>query len=80
MATREIAGVTIEIDDDGYMTDSSVWTNDIATAFAKEQGIEEFTDRHNIVIEFMRKEFEENGTGHGGSVRWETLLSRPGPV
>ena len=63
MATREIAGVTIEIDDDGYMTDSSVWTNDIATAFAKEQGIEELTDRHNIVIEFMRKEFEENGTG-----------------
>ena len=63
MATREIAGVTIEIDDDGYMTDSSVWTNDIATAFVKEQGIEELTDRHNIVIEFMRKEFEENGTG-----------------
>jgi len=63
MATREIAGVTIEIDDDGYMTDSSAWTNDIAAAFAKEQDIEELTDRHNIVIEFMRKEFEENGTG-----------------
>ena len=63
MATREIAEVTIEIDDDGYMTDSLIWTNDIAAAFAKEQGIEELTDRHNIVIEFMRKEFEENGTG-----------------
>ena len=63
MATREIAGVTIKIDNDGYMTDSSAWTNDIAMAFAKEQGIEELTDRHNIVIEFMRKEFEENGTG-----------------
>jgi len=63
MATREIAGVTIEIDDDGNMTDSSAWTKDIALAFAKEQGIEELTDRHYIVIEFMRKEFEENGTG-----------------
>ena len=63
MATREIAGVTVGIDDDGYMTDSSAWTKDIAMAFAKEQEIEELTDRHYIVIEFMRKEFEENGTG-----------------
>jgi TusE/DsrC/DsvC family sulfur relay protein len=63
MATREIAGVTIEIDDDGYMTDSSAWTKGIAMAFAKEQEIEELTDQHYIVIEFMRKEFEENGTG-----------------
>ena len=63
MATREIAGVTIEIDDDGYLTDSSAWTKDIAKAFAKEQGIDELTDRHYIVVKFMRKEFEENGTG-----------------
>jgi len=63
MATREIAGVTIEIDDDGNMSDPSAWTKDIAIAFAKEQEIEELTDRHYIVIEFMRKEFEENGTG-----------------
>ncbi len=63
MATREIAGVTIEIDDDGYMTDSSAWTKDIAMVFAKEQEIDELTDKHYIVIEFMRKEFEENGTG-----------------
>ena len=63
MATREIAGVTIEIDDDGYMVDYKSWNNDIAEAFAKEQGIDDLTDRHNIVIEFMRKEFEENGTG-----------------
>lgn len=63
MATREIAGVTIEIDDDGYMIDHKAWTNDIAAAFAKEQSIDNLTDRHHIVIEFMRKEFEENGTG-----------------
>ena len=63
MATRELAGVTVEVDSDGYMTDYKSWNTEIADAFAKEQGIDELTDRHNIVIEFMRKEFEENGTG-----------------
>jgi len=63
MATREIAGITIEIDENGYMDDSTVWTKEIAAAFAKEQDIDELTDRHYIVIEFMRKEFEANGTG-----------------
>ena len=63
MATRELAGVIIDIDENGYMTDHNAWTKDIATAFAKEQGIDELTDRHFIVIDFMRKEFEENGTG-----------------
>ena len=63
MATREIAGVTVEVDSDGYMTDYKSWNNEIAVAFAKEQGIDELTNRHNIVVEFMRKEFEEYGTG-----------------
>jgi len=63
MATRELAGVTIDIDDDGYMTDHNAWTKDLAIAFAKEQGIDELNDRHYIVIEFMIKEFEANGAG-----------------
>ena len=55
MATREIAGATVEIDVDGYMTDHKAWNKEIAAAFAKEQGIDDLTDRHYIVIEFMRK-------------------------
>jgi tRNA 2-thiouridine synthesizing protein E len=63
MATRELAGVTIEFDDDGYLEDASVWNEDIAAALAKEEGIDELTDRHMQVIQFMRKEFEEKGSG-----------------
>lgn len=63
MATREIAGVTVEIDENGYMTDHTAWTKAIAEVLAKEEGIDELTDRHYIVIDFMRKEYEENGTG-----------------
>ena len=63
MATKELAGVTIEIDENGFMADHTAWTKEIAEALAKEQDIDELTDRHYIVIDFMRKEFEENGTG-----------------
>jgi len=63
MTTKEIAGVTIELDENGFMADHKAWTKEIAAVFAKEEGIDELTDRHFIVIEFMRKEFEENGTG-----------------
>ena len=63
MATKEIAGVTIELDENGFMADHNAWTKEIAEALAKEQDIDELTDRHYIVIDFMRKEFEENGTG-----------------
>lgn len=63
MTTKEIAGVTVELDENGFMADHNAWTKEIATVFAKEEGIDELTDRHYIVIEFMRKEFEENGTG-----------------
>ena len=63
MATRDLAGITIEVDENGFMIDHKAWTKEIAAAFAKEQDIDELTDRHYIVIEFMRKEFKENGTG-----------------
>ena len=63
MATREIAGITVELDEDGYMANHTQWNKAIADVLAKEQEIDELNDRHYIVIEFMRKEFEENGTG-----------------
>ncbi len=63
MATRDLAGIKIEVDENGFLSDHTLWTKEIAAAFAKEQGIDHLTDRHYIVIEFMRKEFETNGTG-----------------
>lgn len=63
MPQREIAGTTIDFDDEGFMTDHTQWNEDIARVLAKEEGIEELTDRHMAVINFMRKEFEEKGTG-----------------
>ena len=62
MATRNIAGVDVEFDDEGFMTDHSQWNRDIAAVLAGEQGVETLNDRHYAVIDFMRKEVEEKGT------------------
>ena len=63
MATREIAGATIEFDDENFMVDYTQWNEDIAKVLATEEGIDTLSDRHFVVLNFMRKEFEEKGTG-----------------
>ena len=62
MANRQIAGVEVEFNEEGFMVDRTQWNRDIAVELAKEQGIDELTDRHFAVIEFMRSAVEEKGT------------------
>ena len=67
MPTREIAGKTVQVNDEGFMTVPAEWTKEIAVEIAKEEGIAELTPAHWKVIEFMQKEFKE--TGQAPSVR-----------
>ena len=60
MPTRTILDKTIDFDDEGFMSNPSQWDEKIAKQLATEIGIE-LTDRHFIVLEFMRKEHEING-------------------
>jgi len=61
MPQKQIGNATIDVDADGFMTNLSQWTRDIAVALAKEEGIAELTAAHWKVIEYMQKEFKENG-------------------
>ncbi len=61
MPTREILGKMIEFDDDGHLKNLSDWNEDIARELAKEEGIPELTDRHWLVINYMRHEFQKIG-------------------
>ena len=61
MPQKQIGNATIDVDADGFMTNLSQWTRDIAAALAKEEGIAELTAAHWKVIEYMQKEFKENG-------------------
>ena len=61
MAVKEIANVQVDVDDEGFMTNPDQWNKDIANALAKEEGIDELTDGHWKVVEFMRKDYQEKG-------------------
>ena len=61
MATKNLAGVSVDLNDEGYMTDSSQWNKDVATAIAAEEGVE-LTDKHFEVLDFMRGKVSEGAT------------------
>jgi tRNA 2-thiouridine synthesizing protein E len=63
MSTATIAGVAVDLNDEGFFTDPNQWTKEIAVELARNEGIDELTDKHWTVIEFMRKEYFEKGTG-----------------
>jgi dissimilatory sulfite reductase related protein len=61
MPVREIAGVQVDFDDEGFMTNPDQWTEDIAKVLAAEEGISELTDGHMKVVAFVRADFKEKG-------------------
>jgi dissimilatory sulfite reductase related protein len=67
MLTKDYAGVTVEVDAEGFMLDARLWNEDIARAIAAEEGIAELTGRHWDVVNYMRAQFF--ATGSGPSIR-----------
>lgn len=63
MPTIELLGKQIEVDSDGNLKNPNDWNEEIAGEISRLEGIEQLTDRHWIVINFMRKEFMEKGDG-----------------
>ena len=53
MAQKIYAGVTVDVNEEGYFTNPSQWTNQIAVEIAKEEGIT-LTDQHFAIMEFLR--------------------------
>ena len=61
MATKEIAGKTVEVNEEGFLVNPDDWTEEMAPELAKEEGIETLTDMHWKVIRFMREDFQAKG-------------------
>jgi len=61
METLEVLGTQVEVDEDGNLKNLTDWNEEIAGEIAKMEGIEKLTDRHWLVINFMRKVYEEKG-------------------
>lgn len=61
MATREIAGKTIQVNDEGFMTDPNEWTPEIAQVIAAEEGISTLTPEHWKIIDYCRQSAAASG-------------------
>jgi tRNA 2-thiouridine synthesizing protein E len=54
----ECDGATIETDEEGYITDISLWSQELAILIAKEERID-MGDDHWEVVNFLRNYYEE---------------------
>lgn len=61
MEDKKIAGQSVNLTDEGYLTDLSQWNEEIAKEIAKEESIE-LSDKHFEVLEFLRKIYESGDT------------------
>jgi tRNA 2-thiouridine synthesizing protein E len=55
MATRTIASIDVQVNEEGFMTDPSEWNKDIAVEIAREEGIAELTAEHWKIIDYCRQ-------------------------
>ena len=63
MPTKTIAGVDVDVNDEGFFTNPDQWTEAMVPELARAEGIDPVTDQHRTVIRFMRAEYAEKGTG-----------------
>ncbi len=56
MAQKIFAGVTVDVNEEGYFTDPEQWNKELAVEIAKEEGIQ-LTDKHMAVLDFLRERF-----------------------
>ena len=61
MSTATIAGATVDVDAQGFLTDPGQWNEQIAAELARQAGVEELTERHWLVVRFMRDAYLRDG-------------------
>jgi TusE/DsrC/DsvC family sulfur relay protein len=56
MATKTYAGINVDVNEEGYLTNPAQWTKEIAQEIAREEGIN-LTDKHFRVLEYLREQY-----------------------
>jgi len=62
MSTVTLAGASVEVDPEGFLAEPAQWSRDIGREIAAQNGIAELTDRHWLVIDYMRRTYLESGS------------------
>ncbi|MEI7980221.1 MAG: TusE/DsrC/DsvC family sulfur relay protein [Bacteroidota bacterium] len=56
MAQKIIAGVTVDVTEEGYFTNPAQWSKDLAVEIGKEENIQ-LSEKHFEVMAFIRERF-----------------------
>lgn len=62
MTTTLIAEAPVDVDAEGFLTRPEQWNEQLAGTIAAENGVAELTDRHWLVVRFMRERYLASGT------------------
>ncbi len=65
MPVHEYAGIPVDVNDEGFMTDAGQWKPEIAAAIAEEVGIGPLNDQHWQVINYCRADAQAEGQPPG---------------
>src|SRR6266496_1574576 len=63
MPVKVYAGTEITVDPEGFFADPRQWRADMASQIAQEAGVGALTPEHWRVVNVMRHEYAEKGTG-----------------
>jgi TusE/DsrC/DsvC family sulfur relay protein len=78
MPTVEIAGKSIEVDEEGYLTNLADWDKDVADYLAKEEKVD-MSDSHWEVVNFLREYYEEYQIAPAVRVLTKAIAKKLGP-
>lgn len=61
MAEFKAGDVIIQVDEDGFMEEPELWNESIAAAFGKVEHVDELTEDHWKVVNYLRDYFQKFG-------------------
>jgi tRNA 2-thiouridine synthesizing protein E len=61
MAVFELGEVKIDVDEDGFMEDPELWNEAVAKALATTEGVDELTEDHWKVVNYLREYYLKFG-------------------
>lgn len=62
MSQIELRGKTYDVDEDGFLENPDIWTEEVAADFATTEGVEDMTDEHWAIVNYIREYYLKFGT------------------
>jgi tRNA 2-thiouridine synthesizing protein E len=61
MPVISLSGIEVNVDEDGFMEDPTVWSEALAIAIAQTEDVTELTEDHWKVINYLREYYQQFG-------------------